>query len=76
MFKLRIAGLLNKASIVFRFLMALGAINTETDTFRTTLQNIEKYLNDNDWTLANNWLDRVQNAYTQRFFKKSQEPKK
>jgi hypothetical protein len=75
MFKLRISGLLNKASIVFRYLTALGAIKTETDTFRTTLQNIEKYLNDNDWTLANYWLDRIQREYTQLFFKKSQEPK-
>ena len=60
MFKLRIAGLLNQASIVFRYLTSLGAINTETDTFRTTLQNIEKCLNDNDWTLANHRLDRPQ----------------
>jgi hypothetical protein len=75
MFILRIAGLLNKASIVFRYLTALGAINTETDTFRTTLQNIEKCLNDNDWTLANNWLERIEREYTQLFFKKSREPK-
>jgi hypothetical protein len=65
----RIAGLRDKASIVFRFLTAIVAINTETDTFRTALQNIEKYLNDNDWILANNWLDRVQNEFTRRFLK-------
>ena len=75
MFILRIAGLLNKASIVFRYLTALGAIKTETDTFKTTLQNIEKCLNDNDWTLANNWLERIEREYTQLFFKKSREPK-
>lgn len=48
---LRIRGLQEKAAIVFRYLTTLEAIKTDGAKFKTTLQDIERYLNDNDWTL-------------------------
>lgn len=76
MFILRIRGLLKKALIVFRYLTALGAIKTEKEKFKTTLQEIERYLNDTDWTLTKYWVDRIQKEYTELFVMKSQELQK
>jgi hypothetical protein len=76
MFILRILGLLTKASIVFKYLTALGAIKTDKENFKTTLQDIERYLNDNNWTLAEYWVDRIQREYTELFLKKVKEVQK
>jgi hypothetical protein len=77
MFILRILGLLTKASIVFKYLTALGAIKMDKENFKTTLQDIERYLNDNNWTLAEYWVeDRIQREYTELFLKKVKEVQK
>jgi hypothetical protein len=64
---LRIRGLLNKASTVFSYLTALGAIKVEKDKFKGTLEEIEGYLNGGDWTLAKYWIERIQKEYTESF---------
>lgn len=69
----RITGLLTKASIVFRYLTALEAIKTGKENFKTTFQEIERYLNDNEWTLAQYWVNRIQVEYTEFFLKKVKE---
>jgi hypothetical protein len=70
MFIVRIDGLMMKASIVFKYLTALGAIKTDKENFKTTFQDIEHYLNDNNWTLARYWMDRIEVEYTELFLKK------
>jgi hypothetical protein len=70
MFILRILGLLGKAATVFKYLTALGVIKTAKENFRETLQEIERYLNNNDWTLAEYWVERIQDDYTELFLKK------
>jgi hypothetical protein len=67
---LRIRSLLNKASIVFNYLVALEAIKTEKERFNPILQEIERYLNNNDWILSEYWVDRIQLEYTEVFLDK------
>lgn len=67
MFILRIRGLLNKTSIVFKYLTALGAIKTEKERFKPIFQEIEPYLNNSDWILSEYWVNRIQLEYTEVF---------
>jgi len=66
----RILELLKKASIVFSYLTALTAIKVDKEKFKENLQNVEGYLNSNDWTLAEYWINRIQNEYTELFLNK------
>jgi hypothetical protein len=70
---LRILGLMTKALIVFEYLAALGAIKTDKDNFKSALQDIERYLDDNNWTLAEYLVKNIQKEYTQLFLKKIKE---
>jgi hypothetical protein len=63
----RILGLLDKASTVFKYLTALGAVKKDKEKFRTNLQDVEGYLNSGDWTLAKYWTERIQKEYTEIF---------
>lgn len=67
MFILRIRGLLNKSSIVFMYLVALGTIKKDKENFKGTFQEIERYLNDSHWTLAEYWVDSVQREYSELY---------
>jgi hypothetical protein len=64
MFILRIRGLQRKASVILKYLIALRAIKTGKEKFKDTLQDIERYLDSNDWTLAEYWVDYLQREYT------------
>jgi hypothetical protein len=64
---LTIRRLLDKASAVFKYLTALGAIKTDKEKFKGNLQEIEGYLNSGDWTLAEYWVNRIQKDYTEVF---------
>jgi hypothetical protein len=66
---------MSKATTVFRYLTALTAIKTEKERFKATLLDIERYLNDNDWILADYWANRLQDEYTE-FFRENTTPKK
>jgi hypothetical protein len=70
MFIVRIKGLQRKALIAFRYLTALEAIKTAKENFKDTLQDIERYLDNNDWTLAEYWVKRIQTQYTELFLEK------
>jgi hypothetical protein len=72
---LRIFGLRTKALTVFKYLTALGAIKTSKENFKTTLQDIERYLNDDHWPLAEYWVNRVQLDYSELFLKEVKKPK-
>lgn len=61
--------LLGKASIVFKYLTALGAIKLDSEKFSTNLRQIEDYLDDNDWTLAGYWVNRTQKLYTEVYLR-------
>jgi hypothetical protein len=64
---LKIRGLQAKTLIVFKYLTALGAIKTAKEKFKETLGDIERYLNDSHWTLADYWMTRIQIDYTETF---------
>ena len=68
---LRTLGLQEKSSTVFGYLATLGAIKINKEDFKTTLQEIERYLNDNEWTLAKYWVDRIQTEYSELFLQKT-----
>lgn len=60
MFILRIDGLRGKASIVFRYLTALQTIKIDKEHyFKNILQEIERYLDNDDWTLTEYWVKHV-----------------
>jgi hypothetical protein len=75
MFVLRIRSLLGKAATVFLYLTALTAVKTEKERFKPTLLDIERYLNDNDWTLAEYWAKRLRDEYTDFFCERTGSPK-
>jgi hypothetical protein len=66
----RILQLLDKASTVFMYLTALTAIKMDKEKFRPNLQDVESYLNSNDWPLAKYWINRIQKDYTEVFLSK------
>jgi hypothetical protein len=72
--KLRIFGLRTRALTVFKYLTALGAIKTSKENFKTTLQDIERYLNEDHWPLAEYWVNRVQIDYSELFLKEVKKP--
>jgi hypothetical protein len=51
---------LNKASIAFKYLTALGAIEVTNEKFEANLKRVEDYLNNDDWPLAEYWVNRVE----------------
>jgi hypothetical protein len=67
MFILKIKGLQAKTLTVFKYLTALGAIKTSKEKFKETLGDVERYLNDSHWTLADYWMNRIQIDYTETF---------
>jgi hypothetical protein len=67
MFIYKIFGILQKASVVFEYLTSLEAIKKDKENFKTTLESIEHYLDDNNWTLAEYWVKRIQVEYTELF---------
>jgi hypothetical protein len=71
MLRFRIKGLRLKASIVFKYLAALESIRTAKESFKISFQDIERYLNDNDWTLAEYWVDRVILEYKELFLEEA-----
>lgn len=71
----RIRALQSKAAIVFRYLTALEAIRNNEKDFNDTLDDIERYLDSNDWILVEYWLDRLEIDYVERILD-SQSPKK
>ena len=60
---LRLKTLKDKAITIFKFLTALETIKTDGGDFKTTLENIERYLDNNDWVPAEYWLSRVMREY-------------
>ena len=68
MVRLRIKGLRDKASNVFMYLLALDSIKIPKENLKITLQDIERYLNDNDWTLAGYWVKRLLLEYRDLFY--------
>jgi hypothetical protein len=67
MLRIRFNGLESKALTVFKYLIALGAIRTAKEKFKPTLDEIEDYLNENHWTLAEYWVNRIQADYSDLF---------
>ena len=63
----RIRELLNKASIAFKYLTALRAIKVNSEKFKVNLQEIEGYLNSDDWILAEDGVNRIQIEFTEEF---------
>jgi len=64
----------DKDSTVMKYLLALESIKIAKENFKITLQDIERYLNDGNWTLANYWVKRILFAYQGVFFYKMHEP--
>jgi hypothetical protein len=62
---LRMRRLRAKAAAVFRYLIALEAIKTGKENFKSTLQEIERYLDDSDWVMAEYWIGRIQKEYSE-----------
>jgi hypothetical protein len=62
---LRMRRLRAKAAAVFRYLIALEAIKTGKEYFKGTLQEIERYLDDSDWVMAEYWIGRIQKEYSE-----------
>jgi hypothetical protein len=67
-------GLQTKASIVFRYLYNLQQIKIDSEYFGDPLDKIESYLNDNHWTLALYWVNRVRQEYTKLFLEEVRKP--
>jgi hypothetical protein len=65
MLLVRIKGLQQKASIVFRYLTALEAIKHNKEEFMAILEDIERYLDNNEWTMAEYWVTHIIQDYTQ-----------
>ena len=59
MLVIRLVGLRSKALTTFKFLVILDAIKTEKERFDKSLKEIEQYLTNGDWTLAEIWINRV-----------------
>lgn len=70
MFLYRIRDLLNKTRTVFRYLIALEAIKVDKEIFKSSLQEIEHYLNNSDRTLSEYWVARIQEEHTEVFLSK------
>ena len=52
----------------------LRAIKTHKKDFETTLEDIERYLDDNHWTLGEYWVERVQQDYSEVFLEEVKKP--
>jgi hypothetical protein len=63
MFVLRIKDLLHKARIVFNYLTVLEAVKVDVESYKTKFQDIQRYLDESDWTLADYWVKRIQIEY-------------
>ena len=66
----RIRRLMNEAGTVFNYLTLHEAAKVEIEEFKSRFQDIERYLNEGDWTLAEYWVERVQVEYTEVFLSK------
>jgi hypothetical protein len=77
MFIIRIRGLQTKALTVLMYLTALGIIKTDKEgkeNVKTTFKDIERYLDDNHWTLAEYWVRRLQEEYSELFLEAVKKP--
>jgi hypothetical protein len=52
-----------KAWTTFKFLVALDATKIENERFNPSLKDIERYLSNGDWTMADYWVQRVMDEY-------------
>lgn len=59
----RLSELKSKAWTTFRFLIELDTIKIDVKDFEKNLQDIERYLTNGDWTLADYWTDVVMRKY-------------
>ena len=66
----RLRELKSKAWTTFRFLIALEAIKMDKSDFDKSLQEIEHYLGDGDWTMAEYWVERVMHEYSRAVYEK------
>lgn len=67
MIVLRKRSLMNNARAVFNYLTLHEAAKLEIEKFKSRFQDIERYLNDNDWILADYWITRIEVEYTEVF---------
>jgi hypothetical protein len=75
MLRFRIKGLRDKASTVMRYLLALESIKIVSENFKITLQDIERYLNEDNWILADYWVRRVLSEYQRVFYDQMNQPR-
>jgi hypothetical protein len=59
----RLKELQSKAKTTFLYLVELDGIKFEKERFDKSLQEIERYLTNGDWTLAEYWVKRITNEY-------------
>jgi hypothetical protein len=74
MYILRSGGLNAKTLIVFKYLTSLGTIKTSKDKFTSSLDDVERYLNDNHWALAEYWVNRIEQDYSEIFLEEVKKP--
>jgi hypothetical protein len=74
MLVIRIIGLQSKALTVFKYLTALRAVKTHKKQFETTLEDIERYLDDSHWTMAEDWVNRLEQDYSEVFLEEVKKP--
>jgi hypothetical protein len=70
MFKRRYDGLKGKAYTVFRYLAALEAIKEDRENFKASFEDIERRLDNNDWTMAEYLVKDVREDYQEVFVEK------
>lgn len=63
----RLKELETKTRVAFRFLIEVDAVKVEKQAFDKSLQEIERYLNGGDWTMAEYWSKRVSVEYEDYF---------
>ena len=63
MIAVHLKGLLSKALITYLYLTELDAIKFENEHFNPSLKDIEQYLSNGDWTMAEYWVEGVMREY-------------
>jgi hypothetical protein len=61
----RLSELKSKAWTTFKFLIELDAIKIENQRFNQNLKDIERYLSNSDWTMAELWVDGIMEEYAE-----------
>jgi hypothetical protein len=65
----RLSELRSKAWTTFRYLIEVETIKIEKTTFDRNLQSIEQYFNNGDWAMADYWVRRVMEEYSDLILK-------